>query len=154
MTPHPEHRSAVALTITCAVALIVLGVVMVLSLPGQLAQRHAPKRGEVPANVDGIKTALVAYQADSLAFVALPAWPRPPEATDEEATPWSSHPAWDTVGWAPDGPVYGSYWVERSEDGTDFTVFGVQDIDGDGEKAWYTATKSINTLFLNESDTY
>jgi len=50
--------------------------------------------------------------------------------------------------------VYGSYWVERSEAGTDFTVFGVQDIDSDGEKAWYTGTKSVNTVFLNQSDTY
>lgn len=58
------------------------------------------------------------------------------------------------LGWAPDGPVRGSYWVEVSPDGLDFTVFGVADIDGDGQQAWYTATKSINTVFLNSNDVY
>ena len=72
MKPHPEHRSAVALTITCAVALLLLSVMAAFKLP----------------------------------------------------------------------------------DCTDFTVFGVQDIDGDGAKAWYTATKSINSVFLNDSDIY
>ena len=154
MKPHTERGSAVALTITCAVALLLLGVMALFKLPDWLAEMHDAKRGEVVSNVEGIKTAMVAYEAESLDFVALPAWPRPPEATDEEKMPWSAHPAWDAVGWAPDGPVHGSYWVERSEDGTDFTVFGVQDIDGDGAKAWYTATKSIHSVFLNNSDIY
>ena len=38
---------------------------------------------------------------------------------------WTSEPCWARIGWAPDGPVRGGYWVEVAADGQDFTVYGV-----------------------------
>jgi len=39
--------------------------------------------------------------------------------------PFTSAPCWTRIGWAPDGPVRGGYWVEVAPDGQDFTVYGV-----------------------------
>ena len=38
--------------------------------------------------------------------------------------------------------------------GGDFQATGECDVDGDSVLAQYTATKSINTTFLNRNDTY
>lgn len=43
----------------------------------------------------------------------------------ETATAWASEPCWARIGWGPDEPVRGGYWVEVSADGQDFTVHGV-----------------------------
>ena len=41
-----------------------------------------------------------------------------------------------------------------SNPGGDFLVTGEADVDGDGTVAQYTATKSVNTTFNNNNDTY
>lgn len=38
---------------------------------------------------------------------------------------WEGEACWARIGWAPDGPVRGGYWVEVSADGEDFTAWGV-----------------------------
>ena len=59
------------------------------------------------------------------------------------ATPrtWDGPDCWVRIGWAPDGPVRGGYWVEVNADKTDFTVHAVLDADGDGEWMHVQATK-------------
>ena len=38
---------------------------------------------------------------------------------------WQGSTCWTRIGWEPDGPVRGGYWVEVSDDGEDFTVHGL-----------------------------
>lgn len=113
-------------------------------------------RAEVPANVDGIKTSLLAYDAafDVFGPGDLPPNPRPKMAVSPTPMAWVHRPDWDMLGWSPDGDVRGTYWVKVNDAGTDFTVYGAADIDGNGTIAMYTATRSINTVFLNRNDTY
>ena len=94
------------------------------------------------------------------------------EASFDTFLPATSHPAstppgkkaadwaggntdYQRLGWAPDGDVRGIYAVTTTTSGSsDFTVTGTADIDGDGVQSEYTATKSVNTVFSNNNDTY
>ena len=92
------------------------------------------------------------YHAAFDTYVEVPRTPR--GRPGKEAVHWTPAPAWQQLGWMPDGDVRGVYWVDVSADGSDFTVHGLSDVDGDGVHGEYTATKSINTTFLNRNDTY
>ncbi|HCH61211.1 MAG TPA: hypothetical protein DFR83_00305 [Deltaproteobacteria bacterium] len=107
---------------------------------------HKKKRGEVESNVNGIKTAQQAYEAEFDRYVAAEPHPVSVDALDPEPRVWSVGSAFDTIGWAPDGKVRSTYQVEVTADGTDFRVHGWIDEDGDGVPAYYTATKSINAV--------
>ena len=133
-------------------AVVVTAVVVCVGLAAFLAgmryniAAHKKKRGEVESNVDGIKTAQLAYDAGFDQFVAAGPHPVAVEGLDPEPRVWSAGSAFDTIGWAPDGKVRSTYQVEVSADGMDFRVHGWIDEDGDGVPAHYTATKSINAV--------
>ena len=57
------------------------------------------------------------------------------------------------MGWAPDGEVRGSYKVV-STSSTDFLVTCITDVDGDGKKATFTATKTNNVKMNTKDDVY
>lgn len=111
------------------------------------------KRHELSINVKGIKTAELAYDAKYDGFI--PAG-RPPSRGDlgTEAHAWPGGSDWDTLLWFPDGEVRGAYWVEVSDDGDDFIVHGVCDVDGDGVFAEYTATSSLKATQVTPDDVY
>jgi len=67
---------------------------------------------------------------------------------------WPSSTAFETLGWAPNGLVRGTYWVEETNRGRDFIVHGNCDVDGDGIPAHYTATKSIPATLVTDRHVY
>ena len=74
---------------------------------------------------------------------------------EQALRPWRSGSPYDTLGWAPDGEVRGSYKVSTAPFGaSDFVVTGISDVDGDGVRASYTATKSINSVLNTYSNTF
>lgn len=54
---------------------------------------------------------------------------------------WDGPDCFVRIGWAPKSDVRGGYWVEVTEDKSDFTVHGVADADGDGTFQEVVATK-------------
>jgi hypothetical protein len=102
-------------------------------------------RDEIPFNLRGIKTAQLAYDADFDMFVPVEAYP--PLSDDNVPRDWLMEESggFETIGWMPDpilGQVRGTYWVTTTQ--TNFTAWGIIDVDGDGEYATYKATKSEN----------
>jgi len=132
----------------------VVGLLAGIAIPNFIEMQYRAKRAEAPSNVDGIKTALIAYDAAFDTYIAAPAHPRPVTELDREQAEWPSGSPFDTLGWGPDGKVRGTYSVEVSPDGTDFKVTGAIDVDGDGVPAIFTATKSINTTMQTPSKVY
>lgn len=96
--------------------------------------------GELGTNLNGIRVAELAYDAAFDQYLPMPAAPRPKEALDTKAVAWPTGSPWDQLGWRPEGDVRGTYWVEVSEDGQHFTVHAMEDADGDGKPAHWTAT--------------
>jgi hypothetical protein len=147
-----------AVSIGAMVTGIVLAVVLVLiAVPNFFAMSYRAKRAEVPPNVDGIKTAELAYDAAFDRFVEQREFV-PSAEVGKAQRPWREGTAFDTLGWAPDGQVRGAYRVTTHGCGgtevdcgrPDFNVTGIIDIDGDGEQATYTATRSMNTTMMTE----
>lgn len=137
----------VALVLLCLGGTAVTGVVAAIAIPNFVAMQLKAKRAEVPSNVDGIKTALLAYDAafDEYKFCGDERSAR--RAVGKELRPWVEDPCWRELGWRPDGDVRGAYWIERvtGDDGSpSFAVHGVADVDGDGVLVEYVATESQN----------
>ena len=157
--PPKKSGMAVGIAIACVVGRIVLcpvgigvvGVIAAIAIPNFVEMQYRAKRAEVPANVDGIKTAELAYDAAFDTFIEESSF-QPDSFPSKEVRSWGTS-GFDTLGWGPDGEVRGSYKVSTISS-TDFRVTGISDIDGDGVYATYTATKSINATLVTPSDIF
>jgi type II secretory pathway pseudopilin PulG len=143
------------LVILCGGTVPVVGILAAITIPNFVVMQFRAKRAEVPANVDGIRTAERAYEAEFGRFVAVPE-PVPVQAWEvgREPRPWPSGTAFDDLGWSAGAQVRGTYWVEVSPDGEDFTVYGVCDVDGDGDAATYTASRESPATLQTFDRTY
>ncbi len=86
-------------------------------------------------NINAIFIAELGYEAAFDAFVAAEPAPRRVEQLSAEPLDWVGNESFNNLGWRPDGPVRGTWWVEVTPDGESFTVYGAIDEDGDGVPA-------------------
>jgi type IV pilus assembly protein PilA len=137
------------------IVVAIIGILAAIAIPNFVAMQYRAKRAEVPSNVDGVKTAQLAYDAAFDQFIQQATFhPRTPSGASAKAAQlWTSGSAFDTLGWAPDGKVRGGYKVV-SVGSTDFTVTGVADVDGDGVSSTFTSTKSINAIMVSLNNVY
>ena len=123
------------------IVVAIIGILAAIAIPNFVTMQYKSKRGEVPLNLKGIKTAELAYESNFDVFVQATAYPSTPTKTTQPWTPGSAG-GFDTLGWSPDGDVRGSYAVTTTS--TNFTATGLSDVDGDTQYATYVATKSEN----------
>lgn len=133
------------------IVVAIIGILAAIAIPNFVSMQYRAKRAEVPANVDGIKTAELAYEAAFDTYVV--AGTNPTGTLGKTQVAWGTSAGFDQLGWAPDGRVRGQYSVTTSS-ATDFTVEGDCDVDGDGTAANYTATKSINATQTTGNNIY
>ncbi len=136
------------------IAVPIIGIFAAIAIPNFIAMQHKAKRAEVPSNVDGIKTAVIAYDAAFDGYVAAAKYPA--SAPTEAQKDWYSAGSggFQTIGWHPDGQVRGVYWVVVTDGGRDFEVHGICDLDGDGSVAEYVATSSTNATLVTDPNIY
>jgi len=105
---------------------------------------------ECASNVAGIKTAQVAYYAEFDSYIDAYDWPE--SEPDSSARAWPTGGGFDTLGWAPDGKVSGTY--STSSHANDFEVRCRHDADGNGQASEWKATKTENaTQVTDDGDT-
>lgn len=135
------------------IVVAIIGILAAIAIPNFVNMQYKAKRAEVPANVDGIKTAELAYEASFDQFVAEEDHhPRAITDLDKKQVAWTSGSAFDTLGWGPDGDVRGTYIVQATT--TDFTAVGYCDVDGDGELNKFAATSTRNAFMGGDVDDY
>ena len=135
------------------IVVAIIGILAAIAVPNFVAMQYRAKRAEVPSNVDGIKTAELAYDAAFDAFVQQAAY-TPTAAPDKTQQVWpSSGTGFATIGWAPDGNVRGQYQLV-SNGTTGFTVNGRCDVDNDTSNATFTATRDANSVMTSNNDIY
>ncbi len=133
------------------IVVAIIGILAAIAIPNFVAMQYRAKRSEVPSNVDGIKTAELAYDAAFDTYIQQTSF-MPDGSPTKKQRNWNGA-AFNTLGWGPDGQVRGSYKVQ-STSSTDFLVTGIADVDGDTTQSRYTATKSINAVMVTLNDTY
>ena len=115
--------------------------------------RLAAHRAEVPTNVEGIRTASIAYHASWGKFVEITSW-TPSSNITSLARSWVTGTNFDTMSWSPDeARIRGRYKVESTST-TDFLVTGECDLDEDYNNASFTATKSLRAKLNTAADVY
>ena len=134
------------------IVVAIIGILAAIAIPNFVAMQYRAKRAEVPSNVDGIKTAQLAYDAAFDQFIQQTTfWPS--SSVGKAQVVWTAGSSFDTLGWGPDGSVRGAYKV-ISTSSTDFRVSGKSDVDGDRVETLFTSTKSINAVMVTLNDTY
>jgi type IV pilus assembly protein PilA len=124
------------------IVVAIIGILAAIAIPNFLTMQLKAKRGEVPGNVDGIKTSEVSYDAAFDGYLNAGVSPR--STLDKTAVAWTPADAnWTSLGWSPDGEVRGNYAVTGAV-ATNFNVTGNSDVDGDGNQATYTADVDSN----------
>jgi type IV pilus assembly protein PilA len=134
------------------IVVAIIGILAAIAIPNFVDMQYRAKRAEVPPNVDGIKTAEIAYDAAFDTYMT--ATTAPDAAVSKVTRAWDFPADFVALGWEPSGEVRGAYKAAK-DDETNFIVTGWCDVDADGAEATYTATKSISaTLYLNHIQTY
>lgn len=138
------------------IVVAIIGILAAIAIPNFITMQLKAKRGEVPGNVDGIKTAELAYDAAFDGYVAAAEMPRGDGSLDKTLVDWTTSADWTALNWAPDGQVRGNYDVATATGATDFTVTGDADVDNDDSNVvTYTATTSLNaTITATEINAY
>ena len=132
------------------IVVAIIGILAAIAIPNFVAMQLKAKRAEVPGNVDGIKTAQMAYDAAYDGFVTAAA--NPTGAPGKAQQVWTATTEWTTLGWSPDGSVRGTY--ETTGAATDFNVEGNSDVDGDLALATFTASKTLNAVQTTGNSVY
>ena len=101
-------------------------------------------RGELPINIKKIKTAQLQYESIHDSFVSCDEYPSRSGGSSKRSWSPPETSGFEILKWQPESDVRGSYSVTTTTN--DFTIVGVIDVDGDGEYATYTATKSTNPI--------
>jgi type IV pilus assembly protein PilA len=133
------------------IVVAIIGILAAIAIPNFVDMQYRAKRAEVPSNVDGVKTAELAYEASYDQFVAQSAF-HPNSSPNKQQRAWTSGSSFDTLGWGPDGNVRGSYFVQTSP--TNFTIGGICDVDGDGATADFFARKDVNIYVKSGNNVY
>lgn len=142
------------------VALACTGILAAIAIPNFVAMQYRAKRSEVPANIDGIRSAQLVRKVAGEAYVACGS-EAGAKAIIEQHGPKEMHPfnaageqCWSELGWSPMGDVRGEYWIVVTKGGKDFKVHGISDVDGDGRFARYEATQQNEAVQITDRDVY
>jgi type II secretory pathway pseudopilin PulG len=133
------------------VLLVVLGAIAVV--PSFMQMQSKSKLSELPVSMAGIRAAQIMYFETVGLYV--PSDPCPSGPPQQGLRDWPDDcSGFEAISWSADSQVRGVYWTEVAPDGSDFTVYGISDIDGDGVFATYTATKDARPAAVTEEGVY
>lgn len=141
------------------IVVAIIGILAAIAIPNFVEMQYKAKRAEIPSNVKAIKEAQEIYNSEEDAYLVVAAHPSS-TSPGKKAVAWASgNAAFNALNWKPDGQVRGVYSVTTTVPSTtvpggDFEVTGKCDVDGDGDEAIYTATKSINTTKTTDNDVF
>jgi len=135
------------------IGVAVVAVLALIAVPLGLNRAKNSKLSEVPLNVELIRVSEIKYESAFNKFVPATSAPREAHAVDAELVKWAPSDGFKKLSWAPDAEeVRGSYQVSTTDDG--FTVEGACDVDGDGQRAIFKATKEAEAAATTESGVY
>lgn len=135
------------------VGVAVLAVALLIVVPIFVSSNKSSRLDDIRENVEAIRQAELQYHDAFGSFVSADPAPRPQHAVDPNPVAWSPSEGFRKLSWAPEGgAVLGSYQVQADKDG--FKVIGACDVDGDGAKAVFEASKDQPAHAVTPSGVY
>ncbi|MFT5680534.1 MAG: prepilin-type N-terminal cleavage/methylation domain-containing protein [Myxococcota bacterium] len=136
------------------IVVAIIGILASIAIPSFQEMQLRAKQAELPANVNGIKVSEMAFIAAHDKVIAQDSFV-PTESVGKQQIAWVTSSNFATLGWEPDGKVRGAYKIEVADaDSDDFTIIGISDVDGDGQKATFTALRETNVEAVTSSMVY
>lgn len=133
------------------ISLALTGVLAAVAAPAWEDAKLRAERAELPSHLDGIAQAEQAHHLATGHWV--PAERFAPDARPgRKAREWAASGGFQDLGWAPEGPVRGSYAVYVRASG--FEAHGVSDVDGDGAWSWWRSNGQGPAETLSAADEY
>jgi type IV pilus assembly protein PilA len=116
------------------IVVAIIGILAAIAIPNFVNMQLRAKRAEIMPNTEGIYTAQLAYEAAYDEYINQEAW-HPDAAPGKQLRAWAAGSAFDTLGWAPDGMVRGSYDLLGKSINCPygFSVAAICDVDGNQE---------------------
>ena len=71
------------------IVVAIIGILASIAIPNFVDMQYRAKRSELPMNVDGIKTAQLAYEASNDAFVQVGSFHPHGTSINKQAVPWT-----------------------------------------------------------------
>jgi prepilin-type N-terminal cleavage/methylation domain-containing protein len=134
------------------IAVALLCIVAAVGVPNFIEMQYRAKRAEVPANLEGIRVAAIAYRAAHGQLLGEDI-PRPDAFPGKRERPWRGGSRFDALGWEPEGTVRGSYTLVVAQSDT-FVVKGFCDVDGNGEQAVFQGSGESRVIPLTEPEVF
>ena len=129
-----------------------MGVVSAMAADAEDQNRLRGLGEECSAHVDALSNAQIAHLQTHENFVYSPEYV-PDSQPGPELRDWPEGTRFDTLGWSPSAGVRGAYRViERSPN--DFMITCITDVDGDGQRASWTATRYLNVVRTTPDDVF
>ena len=155
------------------IVVAIIGILAAIAIPNFVAMQLRSKRSEMPTNVEGIRTAELAFFNQYDTFVTCSAVPSDGYAQGAPKDIGNlTGTGFDTIGWAPDGKVYAQYEAtadgqvqdallrsndqqRQSSNGPGFDVSAVADIDQDASTVSITGNRDVKPRdFLPNVNTF
>lgn len=129
------------------VTVAIIGILAAIGVPSWIQSQSRAKRAEVPANVEGIRVAELAYFATFDTFVAETVWypdALTGTAADKQLRAWpeaDNAGGFTSLGWRPYGAVRAAYSIPDG-DWDSFEIQALSDVDADGDTALFWCTEA------------
>ncbi len=120
------------------IVVAIIGILAAIAIPNFLQFQLKSKTAEAKSNLGAIRTAEEAFFAERDRYKAETAW-RPSDTPTKTKQAWGDTPdGFDSIGFAPTGPVYYVYSIECTDPTADFTVTARGNLDGDDTSVDFT----------------
>lgn len=134
------------------IVVAIIGVLAAIAIPNFRNYQLKTKRQELPTNLKAIRTAELSYQAEFHTFQQLTS--SPAGVANNQKRTWTDQGGFNTIGWAPTGNVYGSYYSVGAVTPTTITGMTHSNLDNDGANATYTFVANISNATLSTAPTH
>ena len=140
------------------IVVAIIGILAAIAIPNFLQMMLRAKRAELPANLDGVRTAEIGYHAEWGEFTSASATPPAVPGRATTVFTGSGYAAFDLLGWSADGQVRAIYMATSANvnvsTADDFTATAQSDIDGDSSYVEYMANRTRKAEMLTQNNVY
>ena len=140
------------------IVVAIVGILAAIAIPNFLQMMLRAKRAELPANLDGVRTAEIGYHAEWGEFTSVSATPPVVPGRATTVFTGSGYTGFEMLGWSADGQVRGIYMATAANTSVsaadDFTATAQTDVDGDSNYVEYMANRARKAEMMTQNNVY